>query len=121
MLRHGPRGRLFTRAQIVGALVYAHHVLGEEIVPMLLGYAHGTDLSAGSPALALRTYVTERLRVGTDRDRAQSLKALRCAIAHVRGESIERMQATEEGYDHLRRIEESRATTPDDAPTEARP
>lgn len=121
MLKHGPRGRLLTRASIVGALVYAHHVLGEEIVPMLLGYAHGTDLSAGSPALALRTYVTERLRVGTDRDRAQSLKALRCAIAHVRGESIERMQATEEGYDHLRRIEEARATTPDDAPTEARP
>jgi hypothetical protein len=85
--------------------------IGAAVEPMLRGYAHGVDLAGGSPALALRTYVAERLRPAAERDRVQGLKALRCVLAHVRGETIGRIQANEDGYDYLRHIETARGPT----------
>lgn len=69
MLANGPRNRPYNRALVVAALLYAHHVLGETIEPFIEGYARGAGLAPGSPALALRTFVGERLRPTVERDR----------------------------------------------------
>jgi hypothetical protein len=109
MLANGPRNRPYNRALIVAALLYAHHVLGETIEPFIEGYARGAGLAPGSPALVLRNFVGERLRLRDDRDRGVALKVLRCVLGYLREETMERILPSEEGYEHLARIEAERA------------
>ena len=61
------------------------------------------------PALALRTFVGERLRPTVGRDRGVALKVLRCVLGYLREETMERILPSEEGYEHVARIEAERA------------
>lgn len=112
MLANGPRSPTLRRASVLGPLVYAHHALGAAVEPLLEGYTRGADLATGSPALALRTYVMDRSYAKAERDRLTGLRALRCAVAQLRGERVDRIPATEEAYQYLRRLELAQANTP---------
>lgn len=111
MLAHGLTRQPYGRASVIAALLYAHHVLGEAIEPFLVGYASGVGLSAGSPALLLRSYACSGLQGSGDRNRKPGLKTLRCVLAFLRNETLERIQPTTEGYDHLAHLEAEREST----------
>jgi hypothetical protein len=99
---HGPKTRPYARSPIVGALVYAHHVAADVVEDFTRGYTSGAGLLEGSPALALRSYAVERMHSRREADRTISLKTLRCVLAHIRGEHIERIMPTEEGFENFR-------------------
>jgi hypothetical protein len=100
-LANAPRRRELTRASVVGALLYAHRVAPEEVERFTKRYLNGIDLGQGSPVLALRNYMTQRLH---DDPRALSLKTLRCVLAELRSERIERIFASEDVLEHFRRL-----------------
>lgn len=103
-LEHGPRTRPYYRAPIAAALIYAHRVAAPTVEAFTRGYVDGADLPAGSPVLALRGYVTERLRAGSGRERSASLRALACVLAFQRGERVERPAAGEAPLEHFRSL-----------------
>lgn len=107
--KHGPRQQPFSRAPVMGALAYAHIVLGAEIEPFIVGYTTGASLPPGHPALALRNYVAERLGQKTERARVPGVKALRCVLGYLKEETMDRLQPSEEGYDYLRKREAQQA------------
>lgn len=112
VLDRSPREAPYNRASVLGALVYAHSVLGDRMEPFVKDYASGEDLSPGHPALALRLYVGNRMRHVSDSDRAPHLKTLRCARAFLENEPIDRMPTSEHGYRYFRARETPQLTLP---------
>jgi len=102
---NGPRRRPYDRAPIIGALVYAHRVAAAHVEPFARGYISGVDLPGGSPALALRAYVAEGMQADRHVPRAAMLKTLGCLLASIRGETLERVPHSEEGFEHFRRLQ----------------
>jgi len=99
-LENAPRARPFNKAPLLGALLYAHRVAAKEVEHFTLRYTTGADLPAGSPVLTLRDYAV----AGREPSRTISLKALRCLLADMQGERIERLFASEEGLTHFRHL-----------------
>jgi hypothetical protein len=106
-LANVPRRRDLTRASVVGALLYAHRVAGEDVARFTKRYLSGVDLGEGSPILALRNYVTQRMHIDDD-PRLLSMKTLRCVQAELCGETIERIFASEDVLEHFRRLHDER-------------
>lgn len=102
-LERGPRARPYYRAPVAAALIYAHRVAAPAVEAFTRGYVDGADLPAGSPVLALRSYVAERLRAG-GHERVASLRALACVLAFQRGERVERPGAGEAPLEHFRSL-----------------
>jgi Sigma-70, region 4 len=98
---HGPKAQPYNRAAVVGALMYAHRVAPEPVATFLAGYVGGIGLPAGSPMLAFRNYLLERSRSAREDERTVALKTLRCLLAHVRGEAVDRVYAGEEGFEYF--------------------
>lgn len=105
LLERAPKEPPYNRAAILGALVYAHSVVGRRIESFVRGYATGENLSSRDPALRLRVYVAQRMRHVPERDRAPHLKTLRCVRAFLEKEPIDRMPTSEHGYRYLRALE----------------
>lgn len=74
---HGPRIRPFYRAALAGA--------------------------PGSPILTLRDYMATATN---ERPRQMALKVLRALLAELRDESLDKLYATEEGLEHVRKLHE---------------
>lgn len=100
MLQHGPRVRPWYRTPVVAALLYAHRVLATEVERFTRGFVAGANLPAGSPSLALRDY----LAVTSDVRGAIAAKTLRCLVADIRGEQIERVFASAESVNFIHRL-----------------
>ena len=101
-LDNGPRAAPYSRAPVVGALVYARTVLREPVESFTRRYVSGAQLEESSPVLALRSYVAERMQRDTESPRAISLRTLRCLLAEMRGERLERVPASEAAFEHFR-------------------
>lgn len=114
-LANGPRARPYSRAGVVGALIYAHAVSSEHVERFTRRYVSGAQLEEGSPVLALRSYVAERMQRDTDTPRAISLKALRCILADSRGEQLQRIPPAEDGLSHFRHLHSVRLDAADHA------
>ena len=104
-LENAPRIRPFYRAPVVGALFYAHQVAAPAIESFTRRYSSGAELSIGSPILILRDYMAKDAR--TSEARSLSLRALRCALAEIRGERLEKLYAIEEGFEYFRELHEA--------------
>lgn len=107
-LEHGPKKRPFNRAPIVGAIVYAHHVRPEPIERFTSQYISGAELVEGSPVLALRTFVIERVATTREQERLVALKALRCLHAYIEGEHVEKIFASEDSLAFFRGLHAER-------------
>jgi hypothetical protein len=94
----------YGRASVIGALIYAHAVEPEHVETFTRRYLSGANLEEESPVLALRNYITDRVLGGADSSRAISLKTLKCLLADQRGESMGRITATEDAFDHFHQL-----------------
>ena len=103
-LANVPQRQDLTRAPVVGALLYAHRVAAAEVERFVKPYMSGADLSEGSPMLALRNYVTQRVNIDKDGARTTSLKTLRCVLEEIRGESIKHLIASEDAFEYFRAL-----------------
>lgn len=99
-----PKRRDLTRASIVGALIYAHRGSPGAVEQFTRRYLTGVNLVEGSPALALRNYVTMRMRIDAESHRIASLKTLRCVLGDIRGDVIERISTSEDALEHFRTL-----------------
>jgi len=111
-LDNGPRAKPYARAAIVGALVYAHRAAGPAVEAFTRGYVSGANLPADSPILALRAYVTGRMHLDFHHQRVIPLKALRCVLAEIRGERLERVPPSEDGFEYFRKLNEALDRSP---------
>ncbi|HVZ32333.1 MAG TPA: hypothetical protein VG963_07905 [Polyangiaceae bacterium] len=116
---NGPRARPYARSSVVGALIYAHAASPEHVEGFTRRYVSGAQLEEGSPVLALRGYVAERMQRDADTPRAISLKTLRCVVADAHGEQLHRIPAAEEGLAHFRELHSVRLGTAGQAIAEA--
>lgn len=81
---------------VAGALALAYHCHGYKAALSEFAEAlvSGVDLSASSPALAVRKYFMEKgLAYKSDTTRARALKVLSAAMAYVKGEDATRLYA----------------------------
>jgi hypothetical protein len=101
-LENAPRSRPFHRASVIGALVFAHPAAPHQVEEFTRGYGTGADLREGSPILVLRDYVVDPVRLRADDSRIVSLKTLRCVLAHLKDERIERLHPGEDVVDFFR-------------------
>lgn len=108
-IENAPRARPFCRAPVVGALLYAHHVAAPEVESFTRRYVSGAELAVGSPVLTLRDYMAEHSR--SSESRTLSLRVLRCVLAELRGERLEKLYAIEEGFEHFRKLHETADTS----------
>jgi len=85
-------------------------VAAEGIEHFTSRYVTGADLPAGSPVLTLRDYVV----AGCDSEPARviALKTLRCALADMKGERIEKLFSKEDALDHFRKLHQTLDATP---------
>ena len=102
-----PRTRLFTRAPVVAALVYAHRVAPNAVEPFTKRYLTGADLRSDSPVLALRTYVAEKMHLDKNSPRVVSVKTLQCLYSEIRGERVDRIAAKEEAFMYFRDLHDA--------------
>ncbi len=109
-LENGPRVRPYSRASVVGALLYAHAVAPEVVEPFTRRYVSGAHLDEASPVLALRNYAAERMQ--RDRPRAISLKTLGCVLAEHRGESLDRLPPAENALQYFQNLHATRGDVP---------
>lgn len=98
-----PKTRPLSRAGVLAAFVYVHRVAPAVAAEALPGYVHGAGLAEGSPLLALRAYVLQHVRA-QDTARRVVLKALRALAAVARGESLHRLEETDEGFEHFAKL-----------------
>lgn len=109
-LTKGPRGRLLARAPIVAALIYAHRVLPEVTERFGAKFATGESLVAGDPAYALRHSVMSAAVNTRENDKTYVLRTLRCVVAELRGERLERVNSSEEALTFVRGLHEQLAS-----------
>jgi hypothetical protein len=102
-----PRRRDLTRSSVIGALLYAHRVAPDEVARFTKRYLSGSDLAEGSPILMLRNYVIQRMHIEDD-PRVVSMKTLRCVEGELRGETIERIFASEDVLEQFQRLHAER-------------
>lgn len=95
---NGLQRRPLYQAPLAGALLYAHCVAPTEVEHFTRRYVSGADLPEGSPVLALREYIVST----HDGSRPVSLKVLRALLADIRGERLDRLYATEDGFVYFR-------------------
>lgn len=107
-LTNGPRTRPFYRATLVGALVYAHRVAAKEVEHFTRRYVTGADLPAGCAVLTLRDYVVGGCG---EPPRVVAIKTLRCLLADMRGERIDKLHAKDDVLDHFRALHQALDTT----------
>jgi hypothetical protein len=99
--------RHYGRAAILGALVFAHHVVGAKIEPFIRGYASGAGLDEGAPALRLRSLTTGAWRTAFNPTDASRI-TLRCARAFLLGEALPTpVRRTNEGYEYFRSLQQA--------------
>ena len=102
-LEHGPRGRPHYRAPVVGALLYAHHVMPNEVEHFTRRFVLGANLSEKSPVLNLRDYIVSN----SEASRIIALKTLRALLADIRNEQVERLYAIEESLQYFRDLHDA--------------
>lgn len=103
-----PRRRDLTRASVIGALLYAHRVVPADVERFIGRYLTGIGLTEGSPALALRNYVAQRMNGQGETPRVASLRTLRCLLGDIRGDIIERVSSNEDAFEHFRSMHDER-------------
>lgn len=103
-LEHGPKGKILARSPVVAALIYAHRVLPEVTARFGKGYATGEQLVLGDPAYALRQSLLSAAANTREPDKTYALRTMRCIVAELRGERIERAQASEEALAFMRSL-----------------
>lgn len=99
LVREGQLSQKLAAVQVEAALVFAYKTNPEKVHEFMLLAGTGAGLSAGHPAMAVRRYVLETASWRTDSPRARILKILKAARAHLLGESIEKLYATEDALD----------------------
>jgi hypothetical protein len=65
-------------------------------------YVTGVGLPEGSPMLALRTFVVERLPFERQREREAVLKALHAILADLKSERVDRLSVNEEHFEYFK-------------------
>lgn len=91
-----PRKRPYHLPPVIGAFLYARHVIGKKIAPILERYATGEQLGRSAPMLRLREYVAEKPKLGgRNEQRDTALKALHAIRADLSGETLEKLAGDE--------------------------
>jgi hypothetical protein len=99
MMSVAPKQKPYGVGSVLGAFVYARHVVGPEIGPVLERYATGVGLTSGSAVLALRSFVVEKLPQSRIRPRSAALRTLHAIASELRGLSVEKLVDSEESLE----------------------
>lgn len=119
-LERGPKGKILGRAPVVASLIYAHRVLPEVTARFGTRYATGEAIVSGDPAYALRQSLLSAAVNTREPDKTYVLRTMRCIVAELRGERVERVQASEEALAYVRSLH-AKLDAPDATETTTEP
>ncbi|WP_394822288.1 hypothetical protein [Pendulispora albinea] len=108
LLKNGPKKKPYNRAPIFAAFLYAHFGCGARIEKHIRGYSSGAGLKEHNPMLIFRNHVAERTQYESHRARDLSMKTLNALLSAIREETMQTLNAGNEGLDYFSKLYEAR-------------